>query len=220
MPLTSSVASTRTRNSRPSAVALSDSARTRYVGGAAAGIELHRPTLRRRCCRRISISLAAASTMKVMTKRMKPRAISDEMIEIAHRLGELVGERRRNRRAGRQQRGVDVVRIADDEGDRHGLAERAAEPQHDAADDADPRIGQHDVATPPRWSSRRAIGALAQHRRHGLEHVAHHRGDERQHHDRQDEPGGQHADAERRAGEQHADDRECCRASRSAPAAL
>ena len=97
------------------------------------------------------------------------------------------------------------MRVADHEGDRHRLAERAAETQHDAADDADPGIGQHDL--PDDLGRRRAerIGALLQHRRHGLEHVAHDRGDERQHHDRQDEAGGQHADAERRPGEQQAD---------------
>ena len=39
-----------------------------------------------------------------------------------------------------------LVRVADHEGDRHGLAERAAEAEHHAADDADARIGQHHVA--------------------------------------------------------------------------
>ena len=36
----------------------------------------------------------------------------------------------------------DAVGVADDEGDRHGLAQRAAERQHAAADDADPGIGK------------------------------------------------------------------------------
>ena len=68
-------------------------------------------------------------------------------VEIADRLGELVGDGRGDGVAGRQHGGGDVVGIADDEGDRHGLAERAAEPEHDAADDADAGVGQHHVRT-------------------------------------------------------------------------
>src|SRR5215831_2296717 len=60
-------------------------------------------------------------------------------VEVADRLGEFVGDRRRDGGAGRQDRGRDLVGIADHEGDRHGLAERAAKPQHEAADHADPR---------------------------------------------------------------------------------
>ena len=35
--------------------------------------------------------------------------------------------------------------VADDEGHRHGLAQRAAEPQHDAADDAAPGVRQDHI---------------------------------------------------------------------------
>ena len=76
-------------------------------------------------------------------------------VEVADRLGEFVGDGGRDRGAGREERGRDAVRVADHEGDRHGLAERAAERQHDAADHADAGVGQHDIAhTLPRWCSR------------------------------------------------------------------
>ncbi len=98
------------------------------------------------------------------------------------------------------------MRVADDEGDRHGLAERAAEAEHDAADDADAGIGQHDVAHDFRGRGADAVGRFAQHRRHRREHVAHHRGDEGQHHEAEDDAGREHAQAQRRSGEKCADD--------------
>ena len=84
--------------------------------------------------------------MKVIRNRMRPSAISDDGVEVADGLGELVGDRGRDRGAGRQERGGDLVRVADHEGHRHGLAERAAEAEHDAADHADPRVGDHHLA--------------------------------------------------------------------------
>ncbi len=51
------------------------------------------------------------------------------------------------------------VGVADDEGHRHGFAERAAKPQHDAADDADPRVGQHHVARHLPGGAAEAVGA-------------------------------------------------------------
>ena len=48
-----------------------------------------------------------------------------------------------------------AVGVADDEGHRHRLAERAAEAEHDAADHADLRCRAAPRATPPpRWSRR------------------------------------------------------------------
>src|SRR4030081_2738081 len=76
----------------------------------------------------------------------QPQRAQRRGAEVPDRLGEFVGDGCRNGGARRQDRGRDLVRVADDEGHRHGLAERPAEPEHDAADDADPRIGQHDVA--------------------------------------------------------------------------
>jgi hypothetical protein len=72
------------------------------------------------------------------------------------RLVELVGERRGDRVAGLEQSGLDPVGVADDERHGHRLAERAAEPQHDAADHADARVRQHDV--PHDLPGRRAEG--------------------------------------------------------------
>ena len=102
---------------------------------------------------------------------------------------------------------MDLVGVTDDEGHGHGLAQGAAEAQHDAADDADTRIGKYHA--PHHFPGRApdAIGRFAEHRRNRFEHVAGHRGDERQDHDAEDETGGEYADAERRSLEQVADTR-------------
>ena len=76
---------------------------------------------------RISSSRAMASTMKVMTNRMQAERDQRRGVEVADRFGEFVGDGRGDGRAGRQDRAGDAVRIADHEGDRHGLAERAAQ---------------------------------------------------------------------------------------------
>ena len=80
-------------------------------------------------------------------------------------LGEFGSDRRRDRGARRKDRGLDLERIADDEGHCHGLAERAAERQHDAADHADPCIGDDDVADDFPGGAADAIGGFLQHRR-------------------------------------------------------
>src|SRR5260370_1413296 len=66
-------------------------------------------------------------------KQDKPQRNQRREIEIAARLGKLVGQRSRNRRSRLQDRGADAMRIADHEGDGHRLAERTAETEHDAA---------------------------------------------------------------------------------------
>ena len=75
-------------------------------------------------------------------------------------------------------------------------------PEHHAADHADTRIGQHDIAQDFPGRAAKAVGRFLEHRRHGFEHIARDRGDERQHHDREDQAGGQDADAVGRAGKQ------------------
>ena len=122
-------------------------------------------------------------------------------------LGEFGGDRRRDRGARRKNRTRDTERVTDDEGHRHGLAERAAERQHDAADHADPGVGDHDVAHDFPGGAADAIGGFLQHRRHGLEHVDRNRGDEGQHHDREDQRGVEQAEIGRRAGEDRAEHR-------------
>src|SRR5215204_6577390 len=57
------------------------------------------------------------------------------------------------------------------EGDGHGFAEGATEPQHDGADDADPRLRQQHVAHHLPGCAANAVGALAHHRRNLVEHV-------------------------------------------------
>ena len=54
---------------------------------------------------------ARASTMNVMTNRISPSAISDDGVEIADGLGELVGDRGRDGRAGREDRGRDLCAL-------------------------------------------------------------------------------------------------------------
>ena len=119
-------------------------------------------------------------------------------------LGEFGSDRRRDRGARREDRGLDLERIADDEGHRHGLAERAAERQHDAADHADPGVGDDDVADDFPGGAADAIGGFLQYRRHRLEDVDRDRGDEGQHHDRQDQRGVEQAEIGRRTGEDRA----------------
>ena len=73
-----------------------------------------------------------------------------------------------------------AVGVADHEGHRHRLAERAAEAEHDRADDADAGLRQEHVAHDLPGGAADAVGALAQHRRDLVEDVARDRGDERE----------------------------------------
>ena len=123
-------------------------------------------------------------------------------IDVADRLGEFVGDGRRNRRAGLQDRGRNLVRIADHEGHRHGLAQRAAQPQHHAADHANAGVGQDDELEYFPGGAAEPVGGFLEHGRDRIEHVARDRRHEGKHHDRQDEAGRQHADAVGRAFEQ------------------
>lgn len=126
-------------------------------------------------------------------------------VQLAHGLVELVGDRRRDRRPRSHQRLAYPVGVADDERDGHGLAQRAAEAEHDAADDADAGIGQHHLPDDFPGRGAQPIGGFLDHRRHRLEHVAHDRGDEGQHHDPEDQACGEDADAVGRPGEDVAD---------------
>ena len=73
-----------------------------------------------------------------------------------------------------------AVGVADHEGHGHGLAERAAETEHDGADDADAGLRQQHVAHHLPGGAADAVGALAQHGRDLIEDVARDRGDERE----------------------------------------
>ena len=88
--------------------------------------------------------------------------------------------------------------VADHERDGHGLAERAAEAEHDAADHPDAGVGTTTCQMTSQVVAPRAVAGLLEHIGHGLKDIAHHRRNERQHHDREHQAGGQHPDAERR----------------------
>ena len=92
-----------------------------------------------------SASASSASTMNVRTNSTSPSAISDaRCIGSAASLNSLASAEAIEL-PGSNSDGADLVRVADDEGDGHRLAQRAAEAQHDAADHADLGVGQHDV---------------------------------------------------------------------------
>ena len=99
------------------------------------------------------------------------------------------------------------MRVADHERHRHRFAERAAETEHDAADDAGPRERQHDLVDHFPGRAAEGVGRLFQCRRHGFKHIARDRSDVRQHHDAENDAGGEHADAVGRPGEQRAQER-------------
>ena len=94
------------------------------------------------------------------------------------------------------------MRVANDERHRHGFAEGAAEPEHDPADDPDPRVGHDHVADHLPGGAPEPIGGFLEHGRHRLEDVAGNRGDEGEHHDGEDQARGKHADAVGRTREQ------------------
>ena len=100
------------------------------------------------------------------------------------------------------------MRVADHEGHRHGLAERASQSQHDAADDADARM-RHDHI-PHHFPGRGAepVAGFLEHGRHGVEDIAHGRRNERQHHDGKNDARREHADAEGRTLEQAPEQRQ------------
>src|SRR5580658_571466 len=111
-------------------------------------------------------------------------------MHVAHCLGKLVGDHRSHRAAIRQQRLVNLRRIADHHRDRHRLAQRAPQPKNDAAHNADPRITQnaHADHLPARRAQRQHRLALrVRHRRH---HLARQRRDNRQNHDRENYAAG------------------------------
>ena len=156
-----------------------------------------------------SSSREIASTMKEITNRMKPSASSDESLRLPAGLsGNSSATMRGDGVAGAEQAGGDAVGVADDERHRHGFAQRAAEAQHDAADDRDAGIGDDDRAHHLPGRAADAVGRFLVDRRHRQEHVAHGGGDERDDHHRQDQRRGEDAGAERRPLEQRADHRQ------------
>ena len=137
-------------------------------------------------------SRAPAFTSTVTTKSRKRDVGQGGEVHVAHRLGELVGDRRRHGVARREERGGDLVPVPDQHGHGHRLAQRAAQAEDDGADDAGAGVGQHggDHRLPPgRAERQRGLPLGVGHRE---QHLPGDRHDVRHHHDREDDPGGEH----------------------------
>ena len=122
-------------------------------------------------------------------------------VQVVGGLAELVGDHGRHRVLRREDATATPRGVADHHRHGHGLAERAAEAEHDGADDADAPVLQRDAnRLPPRRAE--GVGALtlragtARSTSRATEEVIGH------HHDREDEHRRQHAHAERRPREQ------------------
>ena len=95
----------------------------------------------------------------------------------------------------------DLRVVADHHGHGHRFAERAAEAEHDGADDARPRVEERHPNGFPSGGAER-VGPLALRLRHLLQHLTRDRRRERDDHDGENHRRRQHADAERRTAEQ------------------
>src|SRR5690606_13909356 len=101
---------------------------------------------------------------------------------------------------GRENRRRQIKRVAYDKRDRHGFTQRAAQSEHDAANDTAFRIRQDNFPNHFPRSAAQSVGRLFKHRRHKLEDVPHYRRNERDNHDRQYQSRREYADTERRSG--------------------
>ena len=90
-----------------------------------------------------------------MTKSTRPISISASRYRSRVGFGELVRQDGRHRVLRREQRRRDLRGVADDHRHGHRLAQRAAEAEHDRADDAGARVEQRGAGS-PRSASRRA----------------------------------------------------------------
>ena len=117
-------------------------------------------------------------------------------VQIAHRFGEFVGERRR-RCCCPGQTATSLIRWALPMTKVTAMVSPSARPRPSMMPPTTPILvyGSTTFQTTSQVVAPRRVGRLLQHRRHHFEHVAHDRGDERDHHDRQDDAGGKHADA-------------------------
>ena len=87
---------------------------------------------------------------------------------------------------GAKSEARDLRIVPDHHRDRHRLAERPAEPEHDRADDAGAGVEESHPDRFPAGRSER-VRAFALRLWHCLQHFARHRGAERNDHDREDQ---------------------------------
>src|SRR6266700_638696 len=128
----------------------------------------------------------------------------DERAEVyvAGGLGELSRDDTRESVGGGEEGFADVRVIADDHGDGHGFAERAAETKHNGTDDADARVAQDaDTDHLPTCGAESEDG-LALAVRHSSHDVAGQGGDDGENHDGEDDTRSQQPHAEVRATEE------------------
>src|SRR5208283_2447126 len=117
-------------------------------------------------------------------------------------LGEVIGQQGGQGVGGGKERDADPVGVADEHGQRHGLAQGAAESQDDAAEDAAGGGGQDDGENGLPTGGAETVGGHAQFGRHGGERIAADGGDGGQNHDGQYDDRGQHAGAAEVGAEQ------------------
>ena len=111
------------------------------------------------------------------------------------------------------------VQAADEIGDRHGLAERAAETDEHGADDAAVGVGHADLAHDLPRRRAHAVAGLFRDARHHAEDVTRDGGDERQHHEREHDAGREDGDAAALELWSRAPGRGCCPAASTGPRA-
>src|SRR3569623_3630212 len=128
-------------------------------------------------------------------------------LQAGRSLAELICQWRRDRGPGGKQAAIDTVGVADHERDRHRFAQRTAQSQHDAANDAHTGIRQYAVAHDFPDGTAAAVGGFLQYVRHGLEHNPHTRRNKGNDHQGQHDAGSEDAAPDGRAREPAADDR-------------
>ena len=99
-------------------------------------------------------------TISVMMKRTRPISTSADRYSASVGFGELVGDHRRHRVLRREQRQRHLRVVPDHHRHRHRLAERAAEAEHDRADDAGARV-EHGGADRLEARGAERVGRLA-----------------------------------------------------------
>ncbi len=123
-------------------------------------------------------------------------------VEIAGCLREFVGDDACQRMPRCEEAPADLGVIADDHGDCHGLAQSAAQTEHDGSNDADARVAENTNADHLPLGGSEGKDGLALAVGHCHHDVAGQRRDDGQDHDGENDAGGQQAYSEVRAQEE------------------